>query len=90
MSSYRQHDFDPNAYEQPRPPARPYNKVQWLGVVLGGAGILLGMADLAARLGWIDARFEAGTGVIVALCAAGIILINSRREARPEDSQGAK
>ena len=88
MSSYRQHDFDPNAYEQPDPPARPYNKVQWLGVVLGTAGVLLALAGFAARFGWIDDRFQAGTGVTVALCAAGLILINSRRAPRGNDSQG--
>ena len=80
MSSYREHGFDPNAYEQPGPPMRPYNWVQWLGVLLGSAGVLLGTADVAGRLGWIDARIDAGTGIIVALCASGVVLINSRRQ----------
>ena len=89
MTSYRQHWFDPNAPEPAAPPARPYNWVQWLGIALGSAGVLLALAGLAATFGWIDERFDAGTGIIVALCAAGMTLVNSRRSARSNTSQGA-
>ena len=90
MSGYRQHSFDPNAYEQPRPPLKPYNKVQWLGIVLGSVGAVFALADFAVKFGWIDERFDPSTGVTIALCAAGIILINSRRAPRDSKSQGAK
>jgi hypothetical protein len=90
MSGYQQHSYDPNAYEQPGPPLKPYNWVQWTGVALGSIGVLLALVDLTGRLGWIDKPFDPGTGVIVALCAAGVILVNSRRQRRGDNSQGAK
>ena len=89
MSGYGQHSFDPNAYERPGPPQRPYNRVQWLGVALGSVGAVFALADFAVKFGWIDGRFDPGTGVTVALCAAGVILINSRRAPRDSNSQGA-
>jgi hypothetical protein len=79
MSGYRVHSFDPNAYEQPGPPMRPYNWVQWTGVglivfSLAGLG-----AYLAGRVGllpeWIDSAFP-----LFMLAPLGSVLVNSRRQ----------
>jgi len=79
MSGYRQTSYDPNAYEQPGRPLRPYNWVQWTGVaiaVIGAAGCiyyLLGKAGLVPRL--LDDAMPWAVLPII-----GATLVNSRRE----------
>jgi uncharacterized membrane protein len=78
MASYREHNFDPNAYEQPGPPLRPYNWVQWTGVALEVIGLGLFLAHLAGKIGWIDPLV--GSGVALVPMIVGVLLINSRRQ----------
>ena len=77
MSGYRQSSFDPDAYEQPGAPLKPYNWVQWLGVALEVAGFALFLAHVAGQVGWI-AEFEAGRFGFLPMIL-GLALINSRR-----------
>ena len=51
MSGYREHSFDPNAYEQPGRPLQPYNWVQWTGVAIGVLGLAIIALGLLGRLG---------------------------------------
>ena len=80
MSGYRdESSFDPNAYQRPGPPMRPYNWVQWSGFALALVGTAIFLAYLAGRAGWIRNPLESptpGVGFLV----IGSILINSRRE----------
>ena len=78
MSGYREHNFDPYAYEQPGRPMRPFNWVQWTGVGFEFLGLGLFLAHLAGELGWIAPFF--GTGFGFAAMIIGLALINSRRE----------
>ncbi len=77
MASYREHNFDPNAYEQPGPPLRPFNWVQWTGVALEVIGLGLFLVHLAGKIGWIDPLVGSGVGLVPMI--AGVLLINSRR-----------
>ena len=79
MSSYRETSYDPNAYERPGPPMRPYNWVQWCGVASSCVGIAIALAYLAGRIGWIPKPLESPAPGIGFL-AIGSILINSRRQ----------
>jgi hypothetical protein len=78
MTGYREHSFDPNAYEQPGPPLKPYNWVQWAGVaiiVIGATLIALGLLGKAGVVrNWIDTS----PGPFM-LLVVGMLLINSRR-----------
>ena len=78
MSGYREHSFDPYAYEQPGRPLRPFNWVQWTGVAFEILGLGLFLVQIAAQLGWIKPFF--GTGLGFAAMIIGLTLINSRRE----------
>ncbi len=78
MSGYRQHGFDPNAFERPGRPLRPFNWVQWCGVALGVAGMALYLVDLAGRIGWI-APLSNTPIVGIGMLIGGSVLINSRR-----------
>jgi hypothetical protein len=78
MTGYRQHSFDPNAYEQPGPPLRPFTWVQWLGFALGLVGLALSLAYLVGDLGWIEPVTDSAAPSL-ALMLAGAALINSRR-----------
>ena len=80
MSGYRQHSYDPNAYEQPGPPLKPYNMVQWSGVAIGGIGMLLITLDVLAKLGWTPRWIGDLSPAPFILLIAGTVLINSRRE----------
>lgn len=79
MSGYRQHSFDPNAWEQPGPPLRPFNWVQWTGVALGTIGIAFQLVYFAGRLGWIPPLIDQSSPTFV-LVILGVVLINSRRQ----------
>ena len=80
MTGYRQSSFDPNAYEQPGRPLRPFNAFQWLGVVIAGLGLLPFVMQVAGRLGWIPEWFgdiSSSGGVLMLI---GALFISSRRE----------
>jgi hypothetical protein len=79
MTGYREHSFDPYAYEQPGRPMRPFNWVQWCGVALVGAGIVALLLYFAGRAGWI-APLVKEVQLSTALSIVGVVLINSRRE----------
>ena len=79
MSGYREHSFDPNAYEQPGRPMRPFNWVQWCGVGLFAAGMVLYGILFAGRFGWIKPIVPTHTAGFVPVIV-GVALINSRRE----------
>ena len=77
--TYRQHSFDPDAYEQAGPPIRPFNWVQWTGVALGGFGLILSTLDIGGELGWIPQWIDDPSPWSFILLLAGAALINSRR-----------
>ena len=77
---YREHSYDPNVYEQPGRPLRPFNWVQWTGVALGTVGAVLITLDLLGKLGWIPRwTGDLSPGPFIALIM-GSVLVNSRRE----------
>ena len=79
MSGYRQHSYDPNAYEQAGRPLRPFNRVQWTGVAVGGLGVVLTLLYWLSELGWIAQDFDVLRTSFV-LLLLGVMLMNSRRE----------
>ena len=79
MSGYRQHDYDPNAYEQAGAPMRPFNWVQWTGIAIGAVGFVLTVVHLLGSLGWIRQWFD-GSPPFFVLMLLGLVLVNSRRE----------
>jgi len=80
MTGYREHNFDPYAYEQPGRPMRPFNWVQWTGVVaFAGAALAYGYGLLNV-LGWAPLAFVPPQWIGFPLLMLGIALINSRRE----------
>ena len=79
MSGYREHSFDPNAYEQPGRPMRPFNWVQWVGVAFMAAGLLVDAFYVAGRLGWMP-ELVSTTSMAFVPVIVGVALINSRRE----------
>ena len=80
MSSYRDPVYDPNAWEQPGRPMRPFNWVQWTGVAFVGLAIVAYFYAAAATFGWVPKlRFQpmmAGLPLLL----IGLALVNSRRE----------
>ena len=80
MSGYREHGFDPNAGERPTgPPARPFNGVQWTGVVLVVIAIALDLAFVGGALGWWRKIPDTPVFAITPLIF-GMSMINSRRQ----------
>ena len=80
MSGYRQSGYDSNAYEQPGPPLRPFNRVQWTGFALAMAGLAINIVYLAGFFGWISPLLDTPSPALV-LMLVGVVLINSRRAA---------
>ena len=78
MTGYREHSFDPNAYEQPGPPLKPYNWVQWAGVAIGGVGAALITLYLLGKIRLIPQWVEASPAPFM-LLVVGMLLIYSRR-----------
>ncbi|MGN6154885.1 MAG: hypothetical protein ACTHN4_04020 [Sphingomicrobium sp.] len=79
MSGYREHSYDPNAYDRQGPPMRPFNWVQWTGVGFGLLGIALYGAYFAGRAGWIPAALD--TPIVgFPFLMLGVVLVNSRRQ----------
>ena len=81
MAGYRdtQAGYDPNTYERPGKPLRPYNWVQWTGVAISSLGAIGCLLYLADAIGWIDLGLKE-PGAFVALPMIGVFLVNSRRE----------
>ncbi|WP_310467868.1 hypothetical protein [Sphingomonas sp.] len=79
MSGYRQHGFDPNAQEQPGPPLRPYNSVQWTGVALAAAGLTLSTLDIGRQFGLLPRVIDDPSPWSFILLLLGVALIYSRR-----------
>ena len=79
MAGYREHSFDPFAYEQAGAPMRPYNWVQWTGIAIGTIGILINVVYVAGSLGWMPKLIGSSSLGLPAI-VLGIVLINSRRE----------
>ena len=80
MTGYRQHSFDPNAYEQAGAPLRPYNWVQWTGVAIGSVGLTLTTLHVLGRIGWLPTWIDDPSPGSLILLLVGVALINSRRE----------
>ena len=80
MTGYRQHSFDPNAgvLEQ-RPPVRPYNWVQWTGVALVLAAVVLNVIFVGGSIGWWP-KVLSSPSIAISLPLFGVALINSRRQ----------
>ena len=79
MSGYRQHRFDPNAYDEPGPVIRPYNWVQWIGVAFAVIGGVLIMLHVAGRIGLIPQWVDKPTPSAFMLMLIGMTIVNSRR-----------
>lgn len=76
---YRQSSFDPNAYERQGPPLRPFNWVQWTGVAVMALGLMIELAYLASRLGWIPLHLKSAAP-LPGFLVIGMVMINSRRQ----------
>ena len=79
MTGYREHSFDPNAYEHPGPPLKPYNWVQWAGVAIGTVGAALITLDLLGRIGWSPQWIDDPSPAPFMLLVIGMLFVNSRR-----------
>ncbi len=80
MAGYRDRsNFDPMAYETPGRPLRPYNWVQWIGVVMIATGTLYAVAFLLGAWDFIPIHFKSILSFAL-LPLIGQILVNSRRE----------
>jgi hypothetical protein len=77
--SYRHSSYEPLAAEVPGRPLRPYNMAQWLGVVMTAAGLALGHAHIAARLGWLPSLLDSAA-IPFWLVILGSFLVGCRRE----------
>src|SRR5690349_10195850 len=80
MTGYRdQSGYDPYAYERPGRPLRPYNWVQWIGVVMIATGALYAFAFLLAAADVIPIHFKSAMPFAL-LPLIGQTFVNSRRE----------
>ena len=84
MSGYRDtSNYDPFASPRYGKPLRPYNWVQWTGVVFMAVGLALDGVYFADLFGWVDAPMKTPIYAIAPLFL-GVSLINSRREEVPD------
>ena len=74
---YRQHSFDPNAYEQQGKPLRPFNWVQWSGVAAAIVGLAIDAVYFAGKLGWSKAPLDSPS-LAMPFILLGVVLVNSR------------
>jgi hypothetical protein len=84
VSGYREiSSYNPR---EPRPgaPARPYDRVQWIGVGVGSLGLFVLLADIAGRFGWIPKPFDDPSALITAFTVLGTVLVSSRRGPAPD------
>ena len=79
MAGYREHGYDPNAYERPGPVIRPFNWVQWTGVGIAAVGAVLATLYLLAKTGAIPPKFGKPTTAPFMLMLVGTTIMNSRR-----------
>jgi hypothetical protein len=80
VTGYRESSYEPKAYARPGPALRPFNWVQWTGVLCVAAGVALDIGYFASRLGWIRPLLE-GPALAIIPIFIGIGLVNSRRQA---------
>ena len=89
MTGYREHGFNPNAYDQPGQPLKPYNWVQWTGVGIMTVGGLLAVAYILGKLDLVPQWLGQSSPAPFAFILLGTVLINSRRapptELTPEE-----
>ena len=83
MSGYREHGFDPGAYERQGPPMRPYNWMQWTGIGFGLLGVAFYLAYFAGRAGWMPQLLHSPM-VGFPMLILGVILVSSRRGTIPD------
>jgi len=86
MTGYREHGFDPNAYEVMGPPLKPYNWVQWVGVVFVALGVVAFLGYCAEKLALVPHWLSSPAPVIM-LGGLGSMLVNTRRQPIPEAEQ---
>ena len=79
MTGYREHSFNPNAYQDPGQPMRPFNWVQWTGVAIVAVCCTAELVYFAGSLGWIEPLFEESPRAFL-LVILGLALVHSRRE----------
>jgi len=80
MSGYRESSFDPYAGPSNQgPPVRPYNWVQWTGVVLVFAAVVLNVIFVGGSIGWWP-KVLSSPSIAISLPLFGVALINSRRQ----------
>ena len=80
MTGYRESNFDPYAGPSNQgPPVRPYNWVQWTGVALILAAVLLDVAFVGGKVGWWRKVLDTPS-IAISLPLFGVALINSRRQ----------
>jgi hypothetical protein len=79
MSGYRQHSFDPEAYQAQGRPLRPFNYVQWTGVALAVLILAATAIHTAGLLGWIRPVIG-NPSPMIGLMVVAVVFINSRRE----------
>ena len=83
MSGYREHSYDPYAYERQGRPVWPYNWVQWTGVGSGLLGLALYGLYFAGRVGWVREMLDSPM-IGFPFLMLGIVLISSRRQTIPD------
>ena len=83
MSGYRQSHDVSNGAVSAAGPRRPFNAVQWLGVVSALAGLAIFLIDIAGCLGWIQPLVEDASPAFV-LLLVGSLFVGSRRHAFPD------
>ena len=83
MAGYREHSYDPSAYEVGRP-LRPYNKVQWTGLGLQMLALAAYAYYFATEAGWVP---DLGVNTMMfglPLLITGMMLTYSRREGQTD------
>ena len=80
MTGYRDSIYDPNAWEQPGRPMRPFNWVQWLGVAFLAVATAAYFYAAAATFGWVPKLGFQPMMAGLPLLLIGLALVNSRRE----------
>ena len=92
MAGYRQHSFDPNAYDAPGPLIRPFNWAQWTGVGFVVIGFALVTLYLLAKMGVGPAWAGKPSIAPFMLMMIGTTIVNSRRHpgAPIDDEQRAR
>ena len=80
MTGYREHSFEPYTGSQSGRPLRPYNWVQWTGVVMLGLSMLAYAYYFADGTGLVPETRIKPLTIGLPLLFAGMALVYSRRE----------